>query len=286
MVFSDSNKQPAGGDAKRRRRRARILIWVKTYPQLSMNYKETVCTGGTLEDGRPVRLYPIPLRYLGSDKHFKKYQWISADIWRSSSDSRPESYRIDCDSITLEDTIPSTREWAGRSLHVFRSKHWVYNTMDELKAANASNRVSIGFVRPRDVYDFITEKNKESEDEFFTKYYKIHEKDRQSDLFYGEHRSELLKLRYVSERIRVKWHCHHPACIGHGSLLFDWEAYEFWRNHDDEQMLKNLFAVTDVRNKDVGFFLGNTLQHQTNFSIGGIWRPTRVPQQSLFDSVY
>src|SRR5690349_10297784 len=56
--------------------RRRILIWGKTRPELSRNYRETVCTGGVFEDsGRLVRLYPIPLRYLDDEKYFKKYQW-------------------------------------------------------------------------------------------------------------------------------------------------------------------------------------------------------------------
>ena len=33
----------------------RVLIWGKTYPELSNKYTETVCTGGVLEDGRPIR---------------------------------------------------------------------------------------------------------------------------------------------------------------------------------------------------------------------------------------
>src|SRR5262249_14937551 len=50
----------------------RILIWGKTSPQLSSRYIETVCTGGVFEDGAPVRLYPIPFRYLDDQDRFKK----------------------------------------------------------------------------------------------------------------------------------------------------------------------------------------------------------------------
>ena len=52
----------------------RILIWGKTYPELSSKYNETVCTGGTLENGNFVRIYPIPFRYLEQDETFSKYQ--------------------------------------------------------------------------------------------------------------------------------------------------------------------------------------------------------------------
>ncbi|MEJ7710333.1 MAG: hypothetical protein WKF84_10830 [Pyrinomonadaceae bacterium] len=68
----------------------RVLIWGKTYPELSSKYFETVCTGVVLEDGSPVRLYPVPYRYLSDQFH--KYQWITARIAKNDSDCRPESY--------------------------------------------------------------------------------------------------------------------------------------------------------------------------------------------------
>ncbi len=55
----------------------KILIWAKTSPELSQKYLETVCTAGVPESGKPVRLYPIPYRYL-KDEQFKLYQWITA----------------------------------------------------------------------------------------------------------------------------------------------------------------------------------------------------------------
>src|ERR1035441_3463498 len=69
----------------------RILIWGKTYPELSKKYIETVCTAGVLESGKPVRLYPITYRYL-NDEQFKLYQWITAGIQKNPNDTRPESF--------------------------------------------------------------------------------------------------------------------------------------------------------------------------------------------------
>ena len=52
----------------------RVLIWGKTYPELSKKYVETVCTGGVREDGSPIRLYPVPLRYLEGSKAVVAYR--------------------------------------------------------------------------------------------------------------------------------------------------------------------------------------------------------------------
>lgn len=38
----------------------RIYIVVKTYPTISEEYSELVCTAGILEDGSWIRLYPVP----------------------------------------------------------------------------------------------------------------------------------------------------------------------------------------------------------------------------------
>ena len=64
-----------------------ILIVVKTYPEISSKYTETVCTAGILMDTKTlVRLYPIRFRYLEGKQQFKKYQWIKADINKATAD--------------------------------------------------------------------------------------------------------------------------------------------------------------------------------------------------------
>ena len=50
-----------------------ILITVKTYPEYSAKYTETVCTCGILADTRQmIRIYPIKFRYLDGDSRFSK----------------------------------------------------------------------------------------------------------------------------------------------------------------------------------------------------------------------
>ena len=78
--------------------RERILIWTKTYPELSKRYLETLCTAGLLESGKSLRLYPIPYRYLSNDdEQFELYQWVTAEIIKNPDDPRPENYKVGCD---------------------------------------------------------------------------------------------------------------------------------------------------------------------------------------------
>src|SRR4051794_35094436 len=114
----------------------KILIWGKTYPELSTKNLETVCTGGVLEDGRPIRLFPIPYRYLKDDGQFGLYQWITAKVARNFEDPRPESHRIDFGSIRAGESIPTDKSgWAARSEVVFRDASWQFPTVDALQEA-------------------------------------------------------------------------------------------------------------------------------------------------------
>ncbi len=79
-----------------------ILILVKVYPTPSSKYGETVCTAGLTKDGNWIRVYPVPYRTLKIEQQFQKFQWIQANIQKASEKlQRPESYKIDADSIEL-----------------------------------------------------------------------------------------------------------------------------------------------------------------------------------------
>jgi len=53
--------------------RMKVLITVKAYPAISKKYNETVCTAGITEEGKWIRIYPIPFRQLEYDNQFRKY---------------------------------------------------------------------------------------------------------------------------------------------------------------------------------------------------------------------
>ncbi len=52
----------------------KVLITVKTYPNLSTKYDELVCTAGFREDGSWIRIFPVPFRKLSIDASYKKYE--------------------------------------------------------------------------------------------------------------------------------------------------------------------------------------------------------------------
>ena len=149
--------------------REQILIWAKTYPELSSKYLETVCTAGMLPSGKPLRLYPIPYRYLGGEKEqFSVNLCITADIKTKQDDPRPESFRIDCDSIEAGEVLhPTQDEWGKRAELMFRDPSWQFESVEDLKKAQKEKGTSIGVVAPREITKVEIAKRSEEEAKSF-----------------------------------------------------------------------------------------------------------------------
>jgi hypothetical protein len=82
--MGDNGSQEATGSSglkapRRGEETAEVMVTVKTYPNPSETYGETVCVAGIrLDRGRPewIRLYPVKFRNAGFDSTFKKYEII------------------------------------------------------------------------------------------------------------------------------------------------------------------------------------------------------------------
>ena len=108
----------------------RIYILVKTYPTISKEYSELVCTAGVLEDGSWIRLYPVPFRKLDFDQKYPKYTWITVSVSRNTNDFRPETYRPDLSSLVVEPR-PKKVNWDKRRKIVFNNQK-IYTNIQEL----------------------------------------------------------------------------------------------------------------------------------------------------------
>ena len=130
----------------------RILVTVKTYPELSSKYGETVCTAGIREDGSWVRLYPVPFRRLGEREQYKLYDWIECPLTKHSADPRPESHRP-TGEIKRISHIGTADDWRERRELLLRQAR-VYNRLDELIRAAQDDIASLAIFKPARVIDF------------------------------------------------------------------------------------------------------------------------------------
>jgi hypothetical protein len=260
--------------------REKILIWAKTYPELSSKYLETVCTAGMLPSGKPLRLYPIPYRYLAGDQ-FTLYQWITADIQKKHDDSRPESFRIDCDSIEAGEVIPTTQdEWGKRREWMFRDPAWQFESVEALQKAQAEQGTSIGVVAPREIKKVeVVERSEEEAKSFEQKLAEVKKiqaaKRAQINMFEEALPPEMKNLEFMKYRVQVRWLCKNPACREHKMQVLDWGLCELQRRDGDEKALSRMKELCNMDRYDLRFFLGNLFMHPGSFLIVGMWYPKR-----------
>lgn len=260
-------------------KRERILIWGKTYPELSSKYIETVCTAGVTESGAPLRLYPIPYRYLS--EQFDKYQWITANISKNPADPRPESYRVDCQSIECGQKIPPTSdEWGKRASYIFKDPSWHFQSVEDLQESQRCVYTSIGVVEPREIRKIEVLEREGAEvqsfDEKFNELARRRDAERaQLTLFEEAIPPEMKKLDFLQARIQIAWHCRNEKCNGHKMQILDWEVCELQRKNGNEKAIEKLREITDLSRYDLRFFLGNLFLYPQSFVIVGLWYPKK-----------
>ena len=97
---------------------AEVMITVKTYPNPSDKYLETVCVAGVrLDRGRPewIRLYPVKFRNEDFDKQFKKYEILRLNgTYTQSNDNRPESFRPRQEEMVHIEHVGTKHNWLRR----------------------------------------------------------------------------------------------------------------------------------------------------------------------------
>ncbi|GAI75875.1 unnamed protein product, partial [marine sediment metagenome] len=98
----------------------RVLVTAKTYPTPASKGAEVSCTAGITDDGKWIRLFPIPFRLMGGDKQFSKYQWIEVAT-KKSTDPRKESFEVDPDTLQIvSDPLPTKDAWKARKDLILR----------------------------------------------------------------------------------------------------------------------------------------------------------------------
>lgn len=256
-----------------------VLILVKTYPEYSVKYTETVCTAGILAENKQlIRLYPIRYRYLEGKNQFSKYQWINVKLSKAASDSRPESFNIAEGSIKLGETIETNKYWNERKEWVLDKKN-VYASIEELYEAQKLSDVSLGLVKLKEVKKFIIEsKSKEDMEDVLKKKHKIMS---QLEMFETKKDLEILPVKFV-----LHFKCEGSECNGHAMSILDWEFAELYRKLNNKAGWENKIEnkVKDIcsPNKDTYLILGNMAKRQHIFCILGFFYPPKQKQLDLF----
>lgn len=252
--------------------RRRILVVVKTYPNPSRTHVETVCCAGVdLGTGRWVRMYPITFRRL-ADRKFAKYQVIECEAGRPRNDTRPESLRVDQETIRLVgEPMPSgDRGWRERMARLPVPAR----SLEEIQDAQRRDGTSIGMFRPARVHRLVFRKAKP-----WTERQKVALLQERLDL--GEAQlAELRDLEQIPWSFAYAFTCDDERCGGHEMGILDWEigeSYRQWvRMYPDnwEEKLRERYE-RELTTRDLHFVVGNLSKRRHTFEIIGLVRPPR-----------
>src|SRR5262249_38920520 len=145
------------------------------------------------------------------DARFKKYQWITAKI-KKDSDQRPESFRVDCESIRAEKEVPpDSMEWLERRQIVLQNPAWQFDSLDQLEAAESQSKRSLGVVIPSEILSVEIYDRPEEEclawEEKYERRRKKWDADREGWLFDEMMPPAFKDLAFVKNRVQVRWKC-------------------------------------------------------------------------------
>lgn len=272
----------------------KVLIVVKTYPAISKKYGEIVCTAGITEEGKWIRIYPLPFRKIKYDQRFHKYQWIDMDLIRNEKDFRSESYRpVDYQKYKILDTIKADGgAWTERRKLVLKN---VYTDMQQLiaDAKNKDKLTSIAVFKPKDIQDFTFEKTDEEWSKDKIQY--LESEKKQGKLFETEEEENIENFEVVP-KLPYKFSFIFTDCNGKSSkmMIEDWEIGMLYWNSLERHQGNEERACEDVRKKyfddfaktkDYYFILGTTLKHhhvsKNPFVIIGDFRPKHIEQEQM-----
>lgn len=272
----------------------RIYIVVKTYPTISKEYSELVCTAGILEDGSWIRLYPVPFRRLDDYQKYPKYTWIEVEVERNTKDFRPESFRPTLTTISVAESSKKI-DWDDRRRIIFNNTK-VFTNLQELCDKAKSDYTSLAIFKPTKILDFIAEPvEREWNAE---KLASLRNLSMQLNIFQS---AEEIEEEYkVVPKVPYKFSYSFEDDSRRRSTLMieDWEIGMLYVNCLKQANGDEKTAISKVRAKyydfflkrDLFFFLGTTLKFhmvsKTPFVIVGIFYPPELPpnnQPNLFD---
>jgi hypothetical protein len=259
-----------------------LLIITKTYPSPSRKYRETSCVAAINQDGEMRRLFPIPFRLLDGDMQFKRWEWVKARISKASDDHRPESFKVDIDSIDRIQRMGTDQGWAERMQWI--APHFLQN-YDSLESRRQTTGQTLGFIRPIEFTLIIKPSDKPD--------WSPDEKAKliQDGLFDSTALRTMLPLKKVPFDFYYSYTCQTPAKQQlYKHKLTDWEVDALYWNcqRDYGQNWEKYFRLrleSDFsEKKEIAFLMGTMHRFPDQWLIVGLVYPPKMDarQQSLF----
>lgn len=254
----------------------RLLILTKTYPTPSTKYRETTCVAAFNHNGSMRRLFPVPYRLLQGTQQFQKWEWIEARITKANRDHRPESYKIDVDTIVRGgERIGTENAWSERRTWI--APH-IVESYEELERRRQGTCETLGFLRPSRLVKLEISPVKEKD---WT------ETDKANLLQDGLFDSNVVKTRPPLEKLPYDFYYHYQDGSSQSGVLkhkiTDWEVGALFRNcykrhgRQWEAPFRQKLEE-DFSKKDLLFLMGTVHRFPAQWLIVGLFYPPHLPQ--------
>jgi hypothetical protein len=264
-----------------------LLPLVKAYPNLSRQYGEVSCVAAIVlegaDAGKLIRIYPIPFRELDQDQQFQKYQPIRVTAWRPNNDQRPESRKVDIETMEITGPrIDTSDSWAARRDLV---EPVIEGSMCGLLREEKEDRTSLRILRPQEVLDLKIEEVEPDPEkgEMATAW------TAQANLLEAPERQAQRKaLEQIPYKFKYVYKCTDPGCEKHTQSIVDWEIAQLYRRERHKADWKQLIRTKFLDEmcgpaKDIAFIVGNQKLYRNAFLVLGIWWPPTRAQLSLVE---
>jgi hypothetical protein len=242
-------------------------ILVKASPHVGKKHGETVCCAGVNDNGEWLRLYPVTFRTLDQARQFRRWDRIRFRWEKPKDDPRPESLRVDHQSIEI--------------IGELRQKERL-NFLSRLEVTSISRVMTEGktlaLLRPRDLKFYIERK---SDKDFNGEKQEFRDFAAQADLFNSaplipyDPCPYVFKYGYVIDDGEREGTCQ------------DWETdatfYNWSRHYGEVKALENMQRVfgDEYPRKGMVFAMGTHSRYPDTWLINGIIRLDEVTQLSL-----
>ena len=263
-------------------RKARILILCKTYPSPSTAHTETSCVAGGEENGKAIRLFPVPFRLIDGAAQFKKWQWITAQVTKARKDHRKESHNIGVDTIVCENPPVSTRNgWADRLKHL--TKIPTFHSPEELEPARLQSGTTIALLKPVRVVglDIMPTKTPDWTD---AEKKKLLQQQPQSKLFAARDQAQVAMLRKIPFDFHYRYMYLGSDGTQHEAMhkIVDWELGALYWNvrkkHGDKWEAPCREKVEkELPSKDLMFLMGTIHRFPDQWLIISVIYPPKRP---------
>ena len=258
-----------------------VLILVKTTPNPSSTYEDTVCVAGiALSPGpiRWVRLYPIPFRHLDHEQKFPKYGRVRVKVSAPKhGDGRAESLRVDLRSLTNVQHYKPGRE---RDIIMASVPHTT--TCDLMSGVRAdANGPSLGLVDALDVKLTV-----EPHPGWSPRQQRILDRWQSQPALPldGSEHVDAPPLENPPFKAWYSYRCTAPGCRGHRQGILDWELTALQRKArakaaEPEEWIRGQFGgriLDPVRKQFLS--LGNqaAATKRTAFSVLSVYYPKKT----------